>query len=210
GSKGGDVTVINTGRIETGGDRASALYAQSVGGGGGNGGFGAGGAIGVYGAVSIGIGGSGGGGGNGGIVHVTADGTLITKGDDSRGVFAQSVGGGGGDGGYTVSAALAVGDVGAASGAISVGGTGGAASNGGDVTVDHVSGVDIDTTGDRAVGIFAQSVGGGGGNGGWSGAIAAAASGGVSASIGVAVGGSGGFAGAGGLVTVDTAGRIHT
>ncbi|WP_035018970.1 autotransporter outer membrane beta-barrel domain-containing protein [Caulobacter sp. UNC358MFTsu5.1] len=210
GSKGGDVTVINTGRIETGGDRASAIYAQSVGGGGGNGGFGAGGAIGVYGAVSIGVGGSGGGGGNGGIVHVTADGTLITKGDDSRGVFAQSVGGGGGDGGYTVSAALAVGDVGAASGAISIGGTGGAASNGGDVTVDHVTGVDIDTTGDRAVGVFAQSVGGGGGNGGWSGAIAAAASGGVSASIGVAVGGSGGNAGGGGLVTVDTAGQIHT
>ncbi|WP_165183849.1 autotransporter outer membrane beta-barrel domain-containing protein [Caulobacter soli] len=210
GSKGGDVRVINDGTIQTAGDRASAIYAQSVGGGGGNGGFGAGGAVGVYGAVSIGVGGSGGGGGGGGYVHVTADGTLVTKGDDSRGVFAQSVGGGGGDGGYTVSAALALGDVGAVSGAISVGGKGGAASAGGDVLVDHVSGVNIDTTGDRAVGMFAQSVGGGGGNGGWSGAIAAAASGGASAAIGVAVGGSGGNAGAGGAVTVDTAGQIHT
>ncbi len=68
----------------------------------------------------------------------------------------------------------------------------------------------IDTSGDRAVGVFAQSVGGGGGNGGWSGAISAAASGGASASIGVAVGGGGGCAGKGGKVTIDTAGEIHT
>ena len=209
-SKGGDVTVGNSGAIITKGDRASAIYAQSVGGGGGSGGFGAGGAIGVYGAVSIGVGGDGGKGGEGGIVHVTADGTLVTTGADSRGVFAQSVGGGGGDGGYSVAAALAVGDVGAASGAISVGGTGGEGGKGGVVTIDHASGVFIDTTGDRSVGIFGQSVGGGGGNGGWSGAIAAAASGGVSASIGVAVGGSAGDGGIADTVTVDTAGSIHT
>jgi uncharacterized protein YhjY with autotransporter beta-barrel domain len=209
-SKGGDVTVINDGSIATGGDRATAIYAQSVGGGGGNGGFGAGGAIGVYGAVSIGVGGDGGAGGAGGVVNVTADGTLVTTGDDSRGVFAQSVGGGGGDGGYTVAAALAVGDVGAAAGAISVGGSGAGGGAGGDVTVGHTTGVSIDTTGDRAVGIFAQSVGGGGGNGGWSGAIALAASGGASASIGVAVGGEAADASKGGKVTVDTAGEIHT
>jgi hypothetical protein len=209
-SKGGDVTVGNSGAIITKGDRASAIYAESVGGGGGSGGFGAGGAIGVYGAVSIGVGGDGGKGGEGGIVDVMADGALVTTGADSRGVFAQSVGGGGGDGGYSVAAALAVGDVGAASGAISVGGTGGEGGKGGVVTIDHTSGVTIDTTGDRSVGIFGQSVGGGGGNGGWSGAIAAAASGGVSASIGVAVGGSAGDGGIADTVTVDTAGSIHT
>jgi hypothetical protein len=209
-SKGGDVTVGNSGAIVTKGDRASAIYAQSVGGGGGSGGFGISAAAGLYGAVSIGIGGDGGKGGEGGIVHVSADGTLVTTGADSRGVFAQSVGGGGGDGGYSVAAALAVGDVGAASGAISVGGTGGEGGKGGVVTVDHASGVTIDTTGDRSVGIFAQSVGGGGGNGGWSGAIAAAASGGVSASIGVAVGGGAGKGGIGDNVQIDTAGTIHT
>ncbi|WP_156390711.1 autotransporter outer membrane beta-barrel domain-containing protein [Caulobacter sp. Root487D2Y] len=209
-SRGGDVTVINDGSIATGGDRATAIYAQSVGGGGGDGGFGAGGAIGVYGAVSIGVGGDGGAGGAGGVVHVTADGTLVTTGADSRGVFAQSVGGGGGDGGYTVAAALAVGDVGAAAGSISVGGSGAGGGAGGEVTVDHTTGVNIDTSGDRAVGVFAQSVGGGGGNGGWSGAIALAASGGASASIGVAVGGGADDGGKGGKVTVDTAGQIHT
>jgi hypothetical protein len=209
-SKGGDVTVGNSGTIVTKGDRASAIYAQSVGGGGGSGGFGAGGAIGVYGAVSIGVGGEGGKGGEGGIVHVTADGTLVTTGADSRGVFAQSVGGGGGDGGYSVAAALAVGDVGAASGAISVGGSGGDGGKGGAVTIDHASALTIDTRGARSVGIFAQSVGGGGGNGGWSGAIAAAASGGVSASIGVAVGGGAGKGGIGDNVQIDTAGTIHT
>ncbi|MBO9547486.1 MAG: hypothetical protein J7528_23570, partial [Caulobacter sp.] len=56
-SRGGDVTVDNDGLIATAGDRATAIYAQSVGGGGGDGGFGAGGAVGVYGAVSIGVGG---------------------------------------------------------------------------------------------------------------------------------------------------------
>ena len=209
-SRGGDVTVDNDGSIITHGDRASAIYAQSVGGGGGSGGFGAGGAIGLYGAVSIGVGGAGGAGGEGGIVHVTADGTLVTTGADSRGVFAQSVGGGGGDGGYSVAAALAVGDVGAASGAISVGGKGAGGGAGGEVIIDHTGAMSIDTRGDRAVGVFAQSVGGGGGNGGWSGAIAVAGSGGVSASIGVAVGGEADDGGKGGLVTVNTAGDIHT
>uniref|UniRef100_B0T2H8 Outer membrane autotransporter barrel domain protein n=1 Tax=Caulobacter sp. (strain K31) TaxID=366602 RepID=B0T2H8_CAUSK len=209
-SKGGDVTVVNDGAIVTHGDRASAIYAQSVGGGGGDGGFGAGGAIGVYGAVSIGVGGAGGAGGEGGVVHVTADGTLVTTGADSRGVFAQSVGGGGGDGGYSVAAALAVGDVGAASGAISVGGKGAGGGAGGQVIIDHAGAMSIDTTGDRAVGVFAQSVGGGGGNGGWSGAIAVAGSGGVSAAIGVAVGGAADDGGKGGQVTVNTAGDIHT
>jgi len=209
-SNGGDVTVANSGSIVTGGDRASAIYAQSVGGGGGSGGFGAGGAIGLYGAVSIGVGGDGGGGGEGGLVHVTADGTLTTNGADSRGVFAQSVGGGGGEGGYTVAAALAVGDVGAAAGAISVGGKGGLGGKGGKVIIDHASAIDIQTGGDRSAGIFAQSVGGGGGNGGWSGAIAGAVSGGPSAAIGVAVGGGAGGGGFGDNVTVDVAGTIQT
>jgi hypothetical protein len=209
-SMGGDVTVANSGAIVTSGDRASAIFAQSVGGGGGSGGFGVGGSVGVYGSVSIGVGGAGGAGGGGGVVHVTADGTLTTTGADSRGVFAQSVGGGGGDGGYTVAAALAVGDVGAISGSIAVGGAGGAGGDGGVVRIDHASGVVIDTTGDRSVGVFAQSVGGGGGNGGWSGAISAAASGGASAAIGVSVGGGASDGGKGGDVTLDTAGTLHT
>mgnify|MGYP007072814972 CR=1 FL=1 len=210
GSAGGLVTVANTGSIVTFGEQAAAIFAQSVGGGGGNGGFGQSGAIGLFGSVSVSVGGEGGGGGVGGEVHVIADGVLTTHGADSRGVFAQSVGGGGGNGGYTVAASLALGPGVAVGGSVSVGGDGGAGGDGGDVTVDYATGMTINTSGARSAGIFAQSVGGGGGNGGWSGAIAVAGSAGVSGAVGVAVGGGSGDGGVGGDVSVAVGGLVHT
>ena len=103
--------------IETYGDNSDGLHVQSVGGGGGRGGFAISGA--VEGLSAIAVGGKGGGGGNGGDVTVCLDQTssspfaacdpgsapdattpttIVTKGDNAKGIFAHSVGGGGGNG----------------------------------------------------------------------------------------------------------------
>ncbi|MBW7920843.1 MAG: autotransporter outer membrane beta-barrel domain-containing protein [Rubellimicrobium sp.] len=183
---GAAVTVSNLGRIETTGERARGIVAQSIGGGGGDGGN-------TGGMVSVG--GRGGAGGAGGAVSVTNDGVIVTAGDDATGILAQSVGGGGGNGG-------SAGAVGAFVG-VAVGGTGGSGGNGGEVTValtdtDATQPSSIRTEGDRAYGVIAQSVGGGGGNGG--GAVSVAV--GYIGAAAVAVGGSGGSGGAGGKVTL--------
>ncbi|MBO9544588.1 autotransporter outer membrane beta-barrel domain-containing protein [Caulobacter sp.] len=211
GGKGGDgdlVTVkAGTGSdIRTGGERAAAIFAQSVGGGGGNGGYGVGAAVGAFGALSIAVGGSGGDGGDGKTVTVNSAGYLETIGADSQGVFAQSVGGSGGNGGFAAAAAVAGGKV-AVSGAVAVGGAGAGAGDGD--LVKATNSANISTTGDRSSALHAQSVGGGGGHGGWSGSIAGAG-GVVAGAIGVSVGGSAGGGGAGGLVEVANTGDIGT
>ena len=166
GGKGGTVTVENSGSIVTYGPKAIGVFAQSVGGGGGNGGDAT--AVGAF--FSLAIGGDGASGGEGGVVKVTTGGALTngvssvtTTGDNSTGIFAQSVGGGGGNGGGSLS--IAVGAFGALS--IGIGGTGGGGGLGGDVTLEANPGTSlISTSGDNSGGLFAQSVGGGGGNGG--------------------------------------------
>ncbi|MEL6717010.1 MAG: hypothetical protein AAFP86_24750, partial [Planctomycetota bacterium] len=91
GNSGGDVEVINTGDLDTEGELARGIFAQSVGGGGGSGGFR---------AALAGIGGAGSGGtaSDGGDVTVTTAGRITTEGASATAVQAQSVGGGGGDG----------------------------------------------------------------------------------------------------------------
>ncbi|TSD90205.1 autotransporter outer membrane beta-barrel domain-containing protein [Mycobacterium sp. KBS0706] len=160
-SDGGKVLVNNTGTVTTAGDAAVGLVAQSVGGGGGSGGDSKG---------IAGVGGSGSAGGDGGEVDLINLGRIQTTGDFGHGVLAQSVGGGGGNGGdvLTVSTIASI-------------GIGGNAANGGDggtVCVDNTGTIcsdgsgpagqaaTITTTGNYAVGLMAQSVGGGGGNGG--------------------------------------------
>ncbi|WP_280822684.1 autotransporter outer membrane beta-barrel domain-containing protein [Pseudaminobacter soli (ex Li et al. 2025)] len=180
GNDGGKATGVNTGTITTSGVGAIGMLVESVGGGGGDGG----GAVG-----SIALGGAGGGGGRGGDVFGHIGGQITTgadgSGDGAHGVVIQSIGGGGGNGGF----AFGVGDV----VAVGVGGSGGSASNGGMVNVHQVgSGPIVSTTGVQAIGILAQSVGGGGGNGGS--AIA------VSGVVSAGVGGKGGAGGDGGNV----------
>ena len=166
---GASVTVKNYGAITTYGGYASgtaastsrsgggnpklgggiAILAQSIGGGGGiNTGQGAYGVIGG-GNSSQGTSGTA---SNGGTVTVTNAATLKTYGSEAHGIVAQSIGGGGGTGRNASGLFKAVG---------AAGGPGGA---GGDVTV--TSQADITLSGDYAVGIVAQSVGGGGGQGG--------------------------------------------
>src|SRR5262249_59968686 len=88
-------------------------------------------------------------------------------------VQAQSVGGGGGNGGFSGAITLAQGGTGQDKAttniSVTVGGFGGSAGVGGDVHVgsdDEAFRADVTTHGNDAVGIQAQSIGGGGGNGG--------------------------------------------
>lgn len=174
GGTGGSATTVNRGLLVTLGAEAFGLMAQSVGGGGGIGGAGdATSSAGLAKAglgVAVSVGGAGGDGGSGGTVKAVNDGGITTGGDASDGVFAQSVGGGGGVGGGGV--ANAKGDT--VSIAVGVGGSGGAGGDGGDVEARN-SGT-IVTRGTDAVGLFAQSVGGGGGKGGKGGATSGGAS----------------------------------
>jgi uncharacterized protein YhjY with autotransporter beta-barrel domain len=197
--------MMNTGgSIDTSGDRSGGILAQSVGGSGGNGGFSVAGALGGSAAASLSFGGSGGAGGTGGIVDVNTASDVTTLGDDSAGIIAQSVGGGGGNGAFSVAANISNGP----GASLSMGGAGGAG-NSAD-TVDLVNTGDISTgdgvTGDRSIGLLAQSVGGGGGNGGFS------VAGGLSSSVGVnlSLAGAGGAGAVSGIVTLDNSGNVGT
>ena len=187
GGDGGAVDLENTASITTFGEDSDALFAQSVGGGGGSGGSSGG---------VIAIGGTGDAGGDGGEVAVSNSGSLKTLQDEASGLVAQSVGGGGGDGGATISGGIDFG--------VALGGNAGSGGDGGSVGVDSSN--TIDTAGDNAIGILAQSAGGGGGNGGYS--ITAAP--GAFVNCTVAIGGSGGDGGKGGEVNIDNESAIHT
>ncbi|WP_374388121.1 hypothetical protein, partial [Sandaracinobacter sp.] len=177
GGAGGTVTTTNSGLILTLGTDSIALVAQSIGGGGGAGGAGdslavandpedenpddpgeptAGKSLGV----SISVGGTGGTGGHGGAVTLANSGSIATSGDGADGFYAQAVGGGGGTAGGGVANAggntLTV--------AVGLGGSGGAGGDGGNITASNTGA--IATRGADAVGVYAQSVGGGGGEAG--------------------------------------------
>jgi len=98
GSAGGTVTVTNEGNLMTMGNSADGIFAQSVGGGGGvaTGGT-ASGSGGKF-SEKITLAGSteSGAAGTGGLVNVTNNGSIVTFGGASAGIYAQSVGGGGG------------------------------------------------------------------------------------------------------------------
>ena len=203
-SAGGTVTATNSGSITTSGNMSTAMQAQSVGGGGGDGG--------TSGGVFLTIGGKGAGGGAGGTVTANLSGTLSTGGNDSSGLFAQSIGGGGGNGGSSTSISLFAG--------LALGGSGASGSNGGVVTANFsqrgiiVGGNQVfvnplvTTIGDRSRGVYLQSVGGGGGNGGMAVQVSAGLFGAASFAIGGTAGGGGdgGVVNANGHVSITTAG----
>ncbi|MGV0820663.1 autotransporter outer membrane beta-barrel domain-containing protein [Martelella sp. AMO21009] len=194
GSAPGQVTVTNKGNISTYGGYAGAktsasssdqtalgggiaILAQSIGGGGGvNTGTGATGAIGA------GTGSSSGSGSNGGAVTVHNYGNLTTVGSEAHGIVAQSIGGGGGQGRNKKGLFH------------TVGGAGGPGGAGGTVDLVTESSTSITLGGDYAMGMVAQSIGGGGGAGGQATAWGLFFS--------SATGGSGGAGGAGGQAKV--------
>ncbi len=208
GGNGGEVNItLNGGTIATGQFTPPAtptnllpvdafgIVAQSIGMGGGNGGSATAGAItiglpvppdgaNVTATTSIALGGAGGGGGNGGNVTVLLDpGTnVITQGQGSHGILAQSIGGGGGNGGdssassatvnYSLAAAKSKTSTFGIQVDVAMGGSGGVASDGGEVQLSIGDGsgttvpASIVTYGDFSNGLLAQSIGGGGGNAG--------------------------------------------
>ncbi len=165
--------------ITTLGDYSYGVLAQSVGGGGGNAGFGAGSTQNFTSSLqaltgNITVGRDGGPGGTGDAVHVAqyAPNAIKTYGDSAFGIFAQSVGGGGGNssgGSYQVGLPSLNSFTGSSSlpqqfnssVTVQAGTKGATGGNGGTVTVD-LGGI-VQTFGEAARGVVAQSVGGGGG-----------------------------------------------
>jgi hypothetical protein len=169
GGNGSEVTVNNTGSIETDDWNARGIFAQSVGGGGGDGGSSEAKSIaaapdGFTAEVSFALGGTGGSGGTGGNVLVDNEGSVITFGSGSHAIFAQSVGGGGGTGGDASTTTASFLSDSEANISLSIGGNGGGGGNGG--TAKVINNGSVTTVGDMARGITAQSIGGGGGDGG--------------------------------------------
>ncbi len=215
GGNGGTVsaTLEATSSIHTLGNNSAAVHLQSVGGGGGTGGAAMSDSAGGL-AISIAVGGHGGTGGNGGDVTGNNLGSITTgtgastgapsiDGNDSYGLFAQSVGGGGGHGGSAIAKSLTsgLGEYPSIGIDLALGGFGGTAGNGSTVGLQNEG--TVTTWGDGSHAVFAQSVGGGGGSGGDSTAMSAVIDSGVpEVPISVAHGGNGGGGGNGGDVTL--------
>lgn len=206
GGVGGDVTLTSNGDVTTRGDTSIGLLAQSIGNGGGNSSA-TSGSISVptegtnsTGTLSVSVGLDGGVGGKGGDVNLTAEGSVTTQGDDAHAVFAQSVGGGGGIGGGATGTAFL-----SSTASFAMGGAGGVGGTGGVVGVANAA--NLSTTGDRSVGLMAQSIGGGGGAGGHVYGVGIQRDAG---SLLVNLGGTGGDGMTGGAVTITNQGSITT
>ncbi len=217
GKQGGTVDATNNYKIYTGGADSIGILAQSIGGGGGNGGNSMAKSLTIPApddpipaiSFSVSTGGSGGGGGAGGVINVANGGQIYTAGDGAISILAQSIGGGGGNGGDSTATSKAIeGGSGTIKIAISHGGSGGAAGNGGEINV--VNGQQaacpgcnghIETAGKNAIGILAQSIGGGGGNGGAgnssTGSPNFGGETGTTVDVALSVGGGGGVSGSG-------------
>jgi hypothetical protein len=160
----GQVYVINSGSILTKSHNAIGIIAQSISGGGGivktlstdagdNNGGAASASGGDYG-INLTFGGSSGtpNAGSSGLVNIMNSGSISTAGKDAYGILAQSIGGGGG---------LVLGGTPVGTNFFGTGKMVGSADVTDGVTVTNNG--SIATTGPGAVGIFAQSIGGGGG-----------------------------------------------
>ncbi|MFJ3461331.1 autotransporter outer membrane beta-barrel domain-containing protein [Achromobacter spanius] len=170
GGTAGSITINNAASIKTAGTQAIGVLAQSLAGGGGAGGDGSG--------IFFSEGGTGGSSGVAGTISVSNAGAIVTQGDVALGVLAQSIGGSGGVGGSSAGVG------------VSLGGdptSNPDHSNGSTVNFHGLASGSITTSGTSALGVLAQSIGGGGGAGG--------------ASQGwFSLGGSGGQGGSGGTV----------
>ncbi|MEM8569647.1 MAG: hypothetical protein AAGG56_01955 [Pseudomonadota bacterium] len=185
GGNSSNVIVRTSGQgISAQGDGARGIVAQSIGGGGGDAQSGFSGDVIASGtsssrfATNVEIGGNGGAGGSGGRVTVInsapiqVDDIVSTNATGLHGILAQSVGGGGGTGGVSFADGLFDQTL-AQQFDMSVGATSGGGGNAvsGNLTALENAGVgvrndnSIQTTGSGSIGIFAQSVGGGGGAG---------------------------------------------
>lgn len=219
GGDGGDggsadaVTLTNTGTVATEGSTAVGLLAQSIGGAGGTGGVLMSTSITVgevSGAVDVSIGGDGGTGASARDVTLHNSGAVTTKGYQSVGLFAQSVGGNGGNGGAVYAGIVSLDADGSGTVNVAVGGDGGDSGTAGNVSVVNDEGADIATDGHYSDAIYAQSVGGNGGLGGGSYAFSLNAGKASSVESSVSIGGSGGDGAIGGNVSVENHAKLAT
>lgn len=209
-------TINSIGNLLTSKGNSTAVVAQSIGGSGGDSGVSISGALSSLASLVASISGDGGNGGESDSVSVTLGekdksgirDIIWTKGDNSKGVIAQSVGGTGGNVNIAISAAVSAG-LGAVSAAVTLGGDGGKGGTAKDVTVKSYQ--DIYTKGHNAGAILAQSIGGSGGSGGIvvSGSLAGAAKG-PALSASIALGGDGGAGGNANTVSVTSKGNVFT
>ena len=213
GGTGGDAssaTIMNFGTLQTAGAHSVGASALSVGGGGGDGGAAVSLDVGTQLTAAIAVGGSGGNGGNGAAVTVNNFGQIITAGSDAHGVEALSVGGGGGNGGSTVAQTLALNadpDLPSVTLTTAVGGSGGKGGVGGVVGIGNTA--LVMTQGEGAIGVLAQSIGGGGGDGGDSSAMSTAYTQ-SDLTVTVGVGGKGGAGGDSNAVSLVNSGLVAT
>lgn len=192
GGNGGVASVALSGNssVITAGQGSHGILAQSIGGGGGNGGdssmvsatfaYGRGAGtdpeqgLGVTAGIQagIGLGGAGGSGGTGGTAQVVLSGapsgenSVLTYGDYSAAVLAQSIGGGGGNAGFGSSTTQAFGNGFGFSAMLALGGDGGTGSDGGTAAITLESTARVKTLASGSPGLVAQSIGGGGGTSG--------------------------------------------
>ncbi|MGE0146910.1 MAG: hypothetical protein AB7R87_05955 [Parvibaculaceae bacterium] len=207
-NKGGSIDESHlTGEIGAFGDFSSGLFIQSVGGGGGRSTIQVSSAQGMIGDIQLVLGGADGSEEAGGDIAFVQSGLIYTEGRGSIGSLVQSVGGGGGFATFNLqgppatfaaasSQSVSVSSLSSAS--VTFGADGGNLLDGGDV--DFTKTGNTVTTDDLAIGLFKQSVGGGGG-------LEVIV--GVD-SVDVKLGGTGGASGSGGDVTVDNTGDIQT
>ncbi len=197
---GGAVYLDFGGQVTTMGDWADGAVLQSIGGGGGQGGSSVASGSEITANIEVAVGGTGGSGSDGGPVSFTFEpygsDYIHTYGYGAYGILAQSIGGGGGqgaDGSDQQTGTLAIGG--------DAGGKGGIGGNGGAVSTTGTNTPHIVTHGSDAIGIAAQSIGGGGGQGGVGNSIEATHI--RSGELSLSIGGKGGMAGNGGTVNLD-------
>lgn len=205
---------LDNGTITTAGVHASGVAMQSIGGGGGAGGSAYGQSYSAFYGASISVGGTGGLGGDGGTVNAARGennaGSIVTTGAESFGIRGQSIGGGGGAGGASTakSQVESGGDLPGLSLTLSTGGSGRSGGSGDTVYLQN-SGL-VATSGNGAIGIVGQSIGGGGGTGGDASGASTANGGGFNFQAEVTHGGKGGGGGDGGDVTAVNNGLVIT
>ncbi len=191
---GGSLTFASSGSVSTAGRFAPGLVGQTIGGGGGFGAVTAAAGIGAAG-VSFQLGSTGGTGGSADPTNSSTwtigQGSIATTGVISDAIVAQAIGAGGGLAGFVSG--------GAQNPALTAAVLGDPGASGAGSTVSLTSQSAISTTGAGAVGVIAQSIGGGGG---------AAQAYGVSVGGPVTLGGAG--SGDGAAVSVTTSGAIAT
>ncbi|WP_323760504.1 autotransporter outer membrane beta-barrel domain-containing protein [Maricaulis sp.] len=211
GGHGGNVFVNSAAQIGTTGLESHGIFAQSIGGGGGRGGGAIRPSINATTTVDLAFGGNGGTGAFGGAISVENTGLIETRGNNSRGIIAESVGGGGGTGGYVISPIVNIDNpiLPAARNSntfnFNYGGDGGDGGIGGRISI--LNSGNVITNGESADGVVARSIGGGGGSGGITGTLRLSTSGSTNI-YGLNIGGSGGNGGHGGSIDVRNTGAV--